>query len=189
MLLSQIINREIVVGKTTKGVIKGVGISLKTQTIKYYLCEEILPPHQSFAISAVPLPKSNLPIRLSRLRTVLPKHSANIFLGLPVYSYEGAHLGDLENLSIENLSAVHLYTNKGFRFPVGAITACYDALLLKKEQPYPLGQRIPTPLLSTISNNKEGVVTKPVLRASIENRTLIKLTLSLPPFSLDELIN
>ena len=47
-------------------------------------------------------------------------------------------------------------------------------------------QRIPAPLLSSFTDKSEALVTKPILRVAIRNKSLIKLTLSLPPFNMDE---
>ena len=65
-----------------------------------------------------------------------------------------------------------------------SIFGCSDAVILRKEQAYPLGQRIPAPILPLITEKYEPVVTRAVLRNATAKRTLVKLTLSLPPFSI-----
>lgn len=187
MLLNQLIDREIVVGKTPRATMQGVGISLKTYQIKYFLCVGVNSPHASFAISATAITSFGESILLPRLRPVIPKYCACIFPRLPVYAFDGEYLGNVEDLAIENLTATTLFTDKGISIPTSAIAACSDALLLKKEQPYPLGQRIPAPFLPLITDKTDKVITKPVLRNAIENSSLIKLTLSLPPFYFDGL--
>ena len=187
MLLSAFIDKEIFIGKTPRGIIKGVGVSLKSYAIKYLLCASPNAPRAIFAVPVNAIEEIGENVRLSRLRPVFPKRCACIFLRLPVYSSEGAYLGSLQDLTIKNFVATTLFTDKNVIFPISAVSGCTDAILLKKEQPYPLGQRIPTPFLSVVTEKTEGVVTKPVLRAAIKKNALIKLTLSLPPFSIDSL--
>ena len=85
-------------------------------------------------------------------------------------------------MEMDDFIAVKLLTNRGEAFPLTAISAFSDAVILRKRQPYPIGQRIP---ITSCSNLNERIVTKSVLRSAIENRALIRLTLSLPPFSLE----
>ena len=187
MLLSQLIGKEIAVGNIPRGTVKGVGVSLKTHAVKYLLCAGNTPSRALFAIPINSVTSFSERLLLPRLRPVFPKHCACLFLHLPVYSYYGEHLGHLQDLSISNFTATTLRTDKGFALPISAVTACSDAILLKKEQPFPLGQRVPAPILSSVSGKREGVVTKPVLRAAIQQNALIKLTLSLSPFSIEAL--
>ena len=97
------------------------------------------------------------------------------------------HAGDNsdEHYSVK-LDATRLLTDRGDVFPITSVFACADAVILRKEPPYPLGQRIPAPLLPIVSDKSEALVTKPILRAAIQKRALVKLTLSLPPFNLEE---
>lgn len=187
MLLSQLIGKEIVVGKTPRGVIKGIGVSLKTHNVKYLLCTKENVSRALFAIPTSAVSIFDEGVLLPRLRPVLPKYCACIFLNLPIYSYDGEYMGALQDLTINDFIATTLFTSKGDSLPINAVAACSDALLLKKEQAYPIGQRIPAPIISHLTDKTEGVVTKPILRVAIEKRALIKLTLSLPPFSLDNL--
>lgn len=187
MFLSQLAEKEIFVGNTPRAIIKGVGVSLKTYKIKYLLCAETTASRALFALSINGITSFNMPILLPRLRPVLAKHCACVFLGLPVYSFDGEYLGNIQDLAIDNQAATLLYTDKEITLPISSVAACSDALLLKKEQPYPLGQRIPAPFVPALSEKYGGIVTKPVLRAALEKNSLIKLTLSLPPFDLNSL--
>lgn len=184
MKLSEITGKHVYAGNRFKGVCLGVGISLKNGAIKYLLCRStnersVLPPHADFAVNASAVTEIGAQIRLSRLRPVHPKSCARLFGGLPVFSFEGAFLGKLQDLEMHDFVATRLYTDQGKSFSALRIAACSDAVLLRKEQPYPLGQRIPAPHLFHID---EAVVTKSVLRTASEEGKLIKLTLSLPPF-------
>ena len=187
MLLSQLIGKEIAVGNIPRGSVKGVGISLKTHDVKYLLCAGTTPSRALFAIPVNSVTSFGERLLLPRLRPTFPKHCACLFLHLPVYSYYGEHLGNLQEVTLHSFIATTLRTDKGFTLPISAVTACSDAILLKREQLFPLGQRVPAPILSTVSGKKEGVVTKPVLHAAIKQNALIKLTLSLPPFSIETL--
>ena len=184
MLLSQLVGKEIAVGNTPRGVVKGVGVSLKTHEVKYLLCAGESASRALFAIPITAIEDLGEKITLPRLRPAFPKHCACLFLNLPIYSYLGEHLGNLQDLALRNFIATTIYSSKGATLPITAVSACSDAILLKKEPLYPLGQRIPAPILSLLSGKTDGVVTKPVLRAAIKKNALIKLTLSLPPFSI-----
>ena len=180
MLLSQLVDKPLYVGNSVRGYCRGVGLSLKSYSVKYLLCASA-PTLRSadFAVSAASAVCEQDGIQLSRLRSVFPKSCARIFLGLPVFSVDGAFLGNLSDIELDGLSAVAIHTTRNACFPVSAIAACSDAVLLRKEQVYPLGQRIPAPFLSLNCH----LVTKQVLRQAIQEKSLIKLTLSLPPFN------
>lgn len=186
MLLSAITEKTIRVGDTTHGVCRGVGLSLKSHAVKYLLCSSLstqTTPDFAVGVSAVSKIAEN--VTLSRLRAVYPKSCAKITLGAPVYSFEGGYLGKVADLEMRDFVATRLFTDRNEIFPVTALFACSDAVILKKEQPYPLGQRIPAPMLSLVTDKKDSVVTKPILRTAIEKGTLIGFTLSLPPFALE----
>ncbi len=183
MFLSDITNKTLSLNKTPRGVVKGVGISLKTYAVKHLLCGNSQSARTHFALPVSAIESIEESIVLSRMRPVLSKNSACLFIGLPVYAYDGAYLGKITELEMKNFIATVFYTDAGLDFPVSVIAACSDAVLLKKEQPYPLGQRIPAPFLSILLGKKDGVVTKPVLRSAMQKSSLVKLTLSLPPFS------
>ncbi len=185
MFLSQLVNKEIFVGKTPKGVCQGVGISLKTQAVKYLLCSNTPSSRARFAVPTSAVEQVGAQISLSRLRPVFPKSCACLFLHLPIYGFDGEFLGETVDLEIKDFIATKLITSEGEEYPVNAITACADAVLMRKEQPFPIGQRIPAPMLSRLTDKTDGLVTKPLLRTAIEKSTLIKLTLSLPPYRID----
>lgn len=183
MFLSTLTNKIIYLNKNPRGSVKGVGISLKTHAVKYLLCGNSQSTKAHFALPVSAIVSIDESVFLSRMRPVLPKNCACLFIGLPVYAYDGAYLGKITELVINNFVATLFYTDVGLELPVSVIAACSDAVLLKKEQPYPLGQRIPAPLLSQLLGKTDGVVTRPVLRCAMKKSSLIKLTLSLPPFS------
>ncbi len=188
MKLSNLYEKNVYAGKTLRGVCRGVAISLNSQAVKYLLCASS--PTQTstdFAVSAASVTEIGQDILLSRLRPSYPKNCAKISIGLPVYSFEGGHLGSVTDLEIRDFIATQLYTDRGDVFPITSVFACSDAVILRKEQPYPIGQRIPASMLPIVTDKTEGVVTKPLLRAAIAKGALIKLTLSLPPFALESL--
>lgn len=189
MLLSDIVEKNILVGKTPRGVCRGIGVSLKSRVVKYLLCSNTTPTAArcsvDFSVSVSAVEHIGDAISLNRLRSVLPKNCAKVFLGCPVYSCEGGFLGNVLNVELDDFIASRLFTDRGESFPMTAVIACSDVILLRKEQPFPIGQRIPAPLLSTYFDKYEGIVTKPVLREAMKKGALIKLTLSLPPFSFD----
>ena len=192
MLLSKITSLNVCVGKTVRGVCLGVGVSLKSFAVKYLLCADAathtpLCPRTDFAVNASAIQSlDETAIVLSRLRPVLPKNCAKIFIGRPVYSNEGVFLGHVSDLEIHDLTATNLLTDQTAAYPLTAVAAFSDAVILRKEQPYPLGQRIPAPVVLDIFDKNEPVVTKATLRKAIEKRSLIKLTLSLAPFEKEE---
>lgn len=183
MFLSEYLNKPIIVTQQPRGVCLGIGFSLKTQTVKCLLCAPL--PHQkpSFAISFSAVDSVTDTINLRRLRTVLPTNYARIAIGNPVYSYEGDFLGQVTEAEIQNGTLIQLYTDQRKRIPATAIFACTDAVILRKNQPYPIGQRVPAPTLLKINDKSDGLVTRPLLRTAISKGALIQLTLSLPPFN------
>ena len=185
MFLKELTNKEIYSAQTAKGFCRGVGISLKSHAVKYLLCASGKSAAADFSVSTGSIDSIGSEIILSKLRPLFPRNCARIFIGRPVYSYEGIYLGKVSDLEIQNFVATRLFTDQNIAYPVSAITACTDAVILKREQPYPLGQRIPAPLLSTFSNKKSPLVTKQILREAIRRENLIKLTLSLPPFQIN----
>lgn len=183
MLLSQLVDKPVQVGKTVRGYCRGVGFSLKNFSIKYLFCSRS-PTEQNydFAFSAAAVTGVENAVSLSRLRCVLPKSRARFYLGLPVFSSDGKYLGKLIDVEIENFVCLTLYTDRKESFPATAVIACADAVILRTEMLFPLGQRIPAPLLLQMQTQNERLITKKVLRRAIENKALIKLTLSLPLF-------
>jgi sporulation protein YlmC with PRC-barrel domain len=189
MKLSDLCEKSIYTNKAFQGICRGVGLSLKSHAVRYLLCAST--PTQmgtDFSVGVNAVTEVNERILLSRLRPASPKGCAKIAIGLPVYSFEGGFLGMVTDLDLFDFTATTLYTDRGDSFPITSIFACSDAVILRKEQPYPLGQRIPAPLLSLVTDKSDGVVTKPILRTAIEKGSLVKLTLALPPFSFDPTI-
>lgn len=188
MLLTQFIRKPIFVNNTPRGLCLGGGLVLKSGAIKYLFCtENPASQNHDFAIgvSSVEAVQSN-GVYLTRLRPVLPKNYLRLFLGTPVYSHEGAYKGDITDGEVVDFKLVKLFTDQEFSFPLSAISAYSDAVILKKSLPYPIGQRIPAPAVPLL-NKFEPTVTRAVLKGAIENEALIRLTLSLAPFSLESL--
>ncbi len=183
MLLTQLVNKEIFSGSVRKGYFRGVGISLKSYAVKYLLCSVAPSAEADFAVPTTAVEEVGESVVLKRLRPVFPKNCARIFIGRPVYSVDGVYLGCVADLALQNFTAAYLYTDRGESYPVTAIAACLDAVLLKKEQPYPLGQRLPEPIRYELTDKQDALVTRQILRAAIEQGSLIRLTLSLPPFA------
>lgn len=192
MFLSSLINKPIFVGATKRGVCIGVAVSLKTYAVKYLLCSAN--PSQntrnayadfSVSVSAVRTVSEN-GILLSRIRAVHPKNCAKIFSALPVYSENGAFYGFIRDAEIEELVILRLITDQGISLPIHGVCAVGDAVILKKIPPYPIGQRIPAPVALDIFTKNEPLVTRTALRNAIEKGSLIRLTLSLPPFTLSD---
>ncbi len=185
MKLSHLSEKDVFVNKQYKGVCRGVAISLKSHAVRYLLCASTkTQSNTDYSVGIASVAEVNEAITLSRLRPSYPKGCAKIAIGLPVYSFEGGYLGTVTDLDIRDFIATKLYTDRGESFPILSVFACSDAVILRKEQPFPLGQRIPAPLLPLFTNKSDGVVTKGVLRAAAAQGSLVKMTLALPPFQL-----
>ena len=185
MLLSDFTQKKVFVNKTSRGVCLGIGFSLKNYAVKYLLCASIQTQSAvDFAVGIAAVTDVNETITLSRLRPVYPKNCAKLSIGLPVYSFEGGYLGNIIDVELRDFIVTRLFTDRNEIIPVTSIFGCSDAVILRKEQAYPLGQRIPAPLLPLVTEKSEPVVTRAVLRNATAKKTLVKLTLSLPPFSL-----
>ena len=188
MLLSQLLQKTFYTNKTPRGVIVGVGFSLKNCVIKQLLCA-LQPPTDptsrktDFAVNVSAISAVADRISLSHLRPVLPKAQAKLFFDLPVYSHDGVFLGNLIDGETENFTLTRLFTDRNHVFSPSSIAVCRDGIFLRKEVPYPLGQRVPSPLLSQLQT-EETSVTRPLLRRAMHQGSLVKLTLSLPPFAL-----
>ncbi len=178
MFLSHLTNKELLSGNTPKGICRGVGVSLKSHAVKYLLCASASTSDHDFSVSTNAVEEVGDRIRLSKIRPLYPRNCARIFIGRPVYAYDGAYLGVVRDLLIEDMIATHLVTETAV-YPITSLLACLDAVILKREQPFPIGQRIPAPFLSLSNGKKEGVVTKPLLRAAIEQGKLVRLTFAI----------
>lgn len=186
MKLSDLNEKSVYAGKAFRGVCRGVALSLKSQAVKYLLCASTLTQTATdFSVGVSAVTEIGDSILLARLRPAYPRNCAKISIGLPVYSFEGGYLGVVEDLEMRDFVATRLLTDRGDIIPITSVFACSDAVILRKEQPYPLGQRIPAPLLPIVTDKSDAIVTKPVLRTVIQKRSLIKLTLSLPPFNFE----
>lgn len=169
-----IIQKTLYLNQTPRGECQSVGFSLKTGAIKYLFCTTR--EHADFVINANAVTKINeYGIELSHLRPVIPKNALKLFRGQPVYTYNGVFLGHIRDIKQENFILQALITDKNATVPLASIQACNDAVVLRKTLPYPLGQRIPSPVFQA--------VTRPILRNAIQEKSLIKFTLSLAPFA------
>lgn len=187
MKLSDLSEKNVYANKNFCGVCRGVGLSLKSHAVRYLLCAS--KPTQSsvdFSVGIGSVTDVGDAILLSRLRPSCPKGCAKISIGLPVYSFEGGYLGVVTDLDVRDFVATTLYTDRGEAFPITSVFACSDAVILRKEQPFPLGQRVPAPMLPLVTTKADSVVTKAVLRTAITQGALVKLTLSLPPFHFEK---
>lgn len=183
MFLSDLVKKEIYSKNECKGVCLGVGVSLKTNAVKYLLCtcnKQSNSPDFALPISAVLSVADK--IRLRSLRAVPPKSCVRFFPSLPVYTFDGRFLGKLTDIAIHENTVAKLFLDDLSLSP-REILACADAVILRKEQAFPLGQRIPAPFQARFANKNETVITKSVLRAAKRQGALVKLTLSLPPFT------
>ena len=183
MKLSNLIGKSVYAGTKRRGVCTGVGISPKNSAVKYLFCSAIS-GNTEFCVNTSSIEELDEEIYLSRLRPVYPKSALKILPLLPVYSDEGVFLGNVFDMEMDAFIALNIETDRGERFSCQYITACTDAILLRKKQPYPIGQRIPAHAVSDIFQNNEAIVNRPNLKKAIEKGALIKLTLSLAPFAL-----
>jgi hypothetical protein len=135
-----------------------------------------------FAVSVSAVDEVGDGVNLKRLRAVFPNGCARIFIGRPIYSAEGGFIGFIRDVEMHDFAVTRLFSDRDEIFPVTAIAACADAVILRKEQSFPIGQRVPAPLLSS---KNEPIVTISVLRKAIAKGELIKLTLALSPFRLE----
>ena len=181
MLLTDVIGKNVYAGSIFKGVCLGVGISPKNFAVKYLLCGS-LGERSDFCVNVSAIEEFDEHIYLSRLRPVFPKNCAKIFKNLPVYAQDGTFFGHITDLEMQNYVALQIFTDRNVKIPISLLSACRDAIIVRKESVYPLGQRIPASTVSEIFEKKETLVTKSNLRSAIQKGALIKLTLSLAPF-------
>lgn len=177
MLLTQLLYKTLIFDKTPRGKCFAVGISIKTKSVKYLFCrtEENLKTSSTefiLPIDAVASFSENA-LFLSRLRPILPKSCIKLTLGLPVYNSDGTFIGHVDNVHLHNYVASAIQLDNGVCCLFSDVTALSDAVILRKPQPYPIGQALP---------NQEDFVTKQTLRKAVSEQSLIQLTLSLPPF-------
>lgn len=184
MYLSDLVGKRILVKNNEKGICLGIGVSLTSHAVKYLFCasERATNRQADFAVSISAVEEFGEDVVLSALRPVYPRSCAKFFLNLPVYSVFGETLGVLLDAQLENNCVEYLFTDENERYPLSAVSACVDALILKKPQPYPIGQRIPAHS-DFRKQGKSNLITKPLLKRALKKGKLIELTLSLPPFS------
>ena len=182
MKLSHLIGKSVYAGAKRRGVCTGVGITPKNNAVKYLFCSAS--GKTEFCVNVSSIEELDEEIYLSHLRPVFPKSAFKIVFGLPVYTDEGAFLGNVCDMQMDAFIALHIETDKSERFCCRHIAACTDAILLRKKAPYPIGQPIPAHAVLDIFQHNETTVSRPNLKKAIEKGALIKLTLSLAPFAL-----
>lgn len=182
MFLTSIIHKRIIVNNTPRGICVGVGISKKDGTIKQLICVELdnRATHFHVPFSLVTFIKEDA-VHLQKLRAVTPAKCAVLTLNKPVYTNRGDSLGLLQNAEWINGQLAVLSIN-GKSIPYSSICAVSDAILVRQNPTFPLGQRIPVSHLNEFQLDK-NIVTKSVLKRSLARRSLIRLTLSLSPFN------
>ncbi len=183
MKLSQLTGKSVYVGSKRRGTCQGVGVALKNGEVKYLFCKAS-GARTDFFVNVSAIEEIDDEIYLAQIRPIFPKSTATVVLGLPVYSSNGAFLGNVLEMEMPDFIASCIKTDKDETLPLANILACSDAVLLRKKQPYPIGQRIPAPVVSEIFQNKQALVSRSALREAIQKGALIKLTLSLAPFEI-----
>lgn len=177
MLFSQFISKILYLDGDARGVCLGVGVSKKNFAIKYLLCSHGDCSRPDFALPVSSLQSIGIhALTLSRIRPAIPKNVFKFLPNKPVYSQDGVYLGVLQDVEFENGVATKLILKPNAQISFSCVQAVADAILLRKNPNYPLGQRIPS--------DSQTLVTKTLLKRTIEQNGLINLTLSLPPFSM-----
>lgn len=189
MYVSTLVGKRVFSRSAERGVCVGVGVSLKTFVVKYLFYQ---PLHErANVLFALPFARvcaaDGLCLQADGVRALSPKGCAPFRLRLPVFTAEGVAVGQVADLSITEgqdgeYRAEFMVLDGGKTIAADEIAVYADAVLLKKSRPYPLGQRIPAPILSLFSDKNQPFVSKAALRRAVERNDLIKFTLSLPPF-------
>jgi len=187
MFISQWIGKNLYSGNKLCGACKGVGFSLKSQTIKFLVCSaDAHDRHDSdgrFCVSVSQIEKITDAVYLKRLRTVAPNNSALFLPDKPIYSETGAYHGLAIDLQIENFSAVAIISDRQKTYPVHQILASGDAFIIKKTSVFPLGRTLRREI--TVNNQSVAAnapVTKTLLQSAAKSGNLIRLTTALSPF-------
>ncbi len=186
MLLTEFIGTPVFVGEKQRGVIQGVFLSPKSKAVKYLLFSLQTSAQPPIAISVSAIERiDNSGLFLKQMRSTLPKNALLFKKDCPVYAANGAYLGSACNLELFNLTATAIFT-ENTAFPATSILAIGDAVLLRTDEPYPIGQRIPAPVLSSFCDLPQSslLVNRSILKNAIKKGKLIELTLSLPPFQI-----
>ena len=180
MLFSNLYSTPIQSKNPVLGFIRGIGFSSKNGKVKYLFCaKEPNATKTDFTINALPF-LQNLPTQKRTIRPLLPKNCFQLYPNIPFYTLDGVQVGFLADAIIENGILTAILSDNGLRFSLQDILACADAIIVRKKQVYPLGQPVPTPILSL--KNPNATVTKPLLKKAIKKGNLIRFTLSLSPF-------
>ena len=187
MLLTNLIGKPVRKQNVTYGNVTGVCVSLKSRAIRYLLCISREKPRSEFAVGISAVAEMDDDVTLTRLKPLLPQNSVKLTLNRPIYDETGKYLGFIQDAELENGYLRAVYANDNKRYPATRVLALDDAVILKKTEPYPLGQRIPTPAVCPLSDEfskteKGGLVTRSVLKTAVKNGALIRFTLALPPF-------
>ena len=184
MFLKNLIGLPVFVGAKQRGILQGVFLSNKSKSVKYLLCLIQQNGRQNpLTVSVSALERLDDAVVLKQARSTLPKNASLFQLDKPVYTENGEYLGLTRDLELEKLTAIALHTEQSV-LPTTSILALGDAVLVKKHEPFPLGQRIPASALVSFSiSDSSPLVTKAILKNAIREKRLIAFTLSLPPFN------
>lgn len=183
MLFSELIGKKVFSSLKARGVCRGVSLSLRSFAIRSLLCSGVAAgdEYTEYAVPVSAIERfSEDGIFLKRMRTATPKNCVRFFFGRPVYSDTGVYLGVTADLEFEDFTALFIQTDGGKRYPLPAVAAIGDAVLLKKAPLFPLGVKIP-PSAPLFEKGDKKFVTLGVLRSAIEQGALVRFTLSLLP--------
>lgn len=182
MFLSEMVGKRIYSAGKIRGICRGVGVTVKSRSVKYLLCADTENERELFLPIGSVEQISNDGIRLKSFRPAAPRSVARFFCGRPVYADTGEYLGITADLEMVNFYAVSLVTDAGKVYSALSIAALSDAVILKKRPAFPLGERIPDGYGEKTAQ-KDPVVTKSTLKKAIDDGALISFTLSLPLFA------
>ncbi len=188
MFLTQIIDLPVRVSNVTRGKVKNACFSLKTGELKYLICAPTDEQTQAdFTVTFSSVVSLEDDVTLKRLTPVIAKNCVSLPLFSPVYDEQAKLLGELTDAKIENGVVTELIIDYDKRYPAHLLLASKDVVILRKKPPYPIGQRVPAPVLLRFQQQKTPQssadrVTKAFLKATIKKGELIKTTLALAPF-------
>ena len=183
MFLHSLIGKRVVVNQTPRCVCLGVGVKKSNGNLSFLLCSKSQDDAGTFAIpfSSIVCVKEDC-IIANKIRPVQSPRAYILFNHLPVYSTQGVRLGVLSNAEFSQNRLYRLFID-GNPAHFSRIHAIADAILLSPKPVFPIGQPVPAPFLLEYGT-KNSAVTKSVLKKAVQTQSLIRLTLSLPPFRL-----
>ena len=183
MLLHTLIGKRIVVNQTPRCVCLGVGVNKNNGKLSFLLCSKTQDGANSFSIpfSSIVCVKDDC-IIAKKIHPINPTRAYILYTHLPVYSTQGIRLGILTNAKFGQGKLCFLFIDHS-PVPFSQVHAIGDVILLSPKPIFPIGQCVPAPFLLEFGT-KNKRITKAVLKKAIQTQSLIRLTLSLPPFRL-----